>query len=68
MNEYVKDKAREVLKLIACKEKNTMIESMAEDALEYLLDAIQELEHRNTYLEATVEGFTQLVKKEVLKR
>lgn len=68
MNEYVKDTAREALKLISCKERNTTAESAAEHALQNLLDAIQELENRNVYLEACVEGFTQLVKKEVLKR
>lgn len=68
MNEYVKDTAREALRLISSKERRTPAESAAEHALQNLLDAIQELENRNVYLEACVEGFTQLIKKEVLKR
>lgn len=68
MNEYVKDTAREALRLIGNKDRKTPAESAAEHALQNLLDAVQELENRNVYLEACVEGFTQLVKKEVLKR
>lgn len=68
MNEYVKDAARKAISLIDSKERRTPAESAAEHALQNLLDAVQELENRNVYLEACVEGFTQLVKKEVLKR
>lgn len=68
MNEYVKDSAREAIRLINSKDRKTPAESAAFHALQHLLDAVQELENRNVYLEACVEGFTQLVKKEVLKR
>ena len=68
MNEYVKDTAREALRLIDSKDRKTPAESSAEHALQNLLDAIQEIENRNMYLEACVEGFTQFVRKGVLKR